>query len=53
MYFTLFNTSKLKKPKFIFYITELSLPGYFDIPKKVDIPQILEIQPTLTQSQEG
>lgn len=32
---------------------ELSLLGYFDIPKKIYTPQIPEIQTTLTQSQEG
>lgn len=37
----------------ILYILELSLLGYFDIPKKIYLPQIPEIQATLTQSQEG
>lgn len=48
----LLNASKLKKSKFILYMTELSLLGYFHIPKKIYICQIQEIQATLTQSQE-
>lgn len=38
----LFNMSKLKKPKSIVYITELSLPAHFNIPRKIFIPQIPE-----------
>lgn len=34
--------SKLKKPKSIVYITELSLPAHFNIPRKIFIPQIPE-----------
>ncbi|XP_045850701.1 cilia- and flagella-associated protein 47 [Meles meles] len=41
---TLFNTSKLKKPKSILYTVELSLPEHFDIPKKIYIPQVPETQ---------
>uniref|UniRef100_A0A8C7BQ83 Cilia and flagella associated protein 47 n=1 Tax=Neovison vison TaxID=452646 RepID=A0A8C7BQ83_NEOVI len=41
---TLFNTSKLKKPKSILYTAELSLPEHFDIPKKIYIPQVPETQ---------
>lgn len=48
----LLNASKLKKPKFMLYVTELSLLGYFAIPKKIYIHQIPEIQAILTQSQE-
>ncbi|XP_021565976.1 cilia- and flagella-associated protein 47, partial [Carlito syrichta] len=48
----LFNTSKLKRPKSVLYATEVSLPGHFDIPKKIYIPQILEPKAKLTQSQE-
>nr|XP_060492229.1 cilia- and flagella-associated protein 47 [Panthera onca] len=47
----LFTTSKLKKPKSISYTAELSLPEYFDIPKKIYIPQIPETQTKLTQPQ--
>ncbi|XP_022363689.1 cilia- and flagella-associated protein 47 [Enhydra lutris kenyoni] len=49
---TLFNTSKLKKPKSILYTAELSLPEHFDIPKKIYIPQVPETQAKLTPSQE-
>ncbi|XP_045646419.1 LOW QUALITY PROTEIN: cilia- and flagella-associated protein 47 [Ursus americanus] len=48
---TLFNTSKLKKPKSVLYTAELSLPEHFDMPKKIYIPQIPETQAKLTQSQ--
>ncbi|XP_057573657.1 cilia- and flagella-associated protein 47 [Hippopotamus amphibius kiboko] len=41
---TLFNISKLKKPKSVVYTTELSLPEYFDIPKTICIPQFQETQ---------
>ncbi|KAI5939409.1 Cilia- and flagella-associated protein 47 [Manis javanica] len=47
----LFNTSKLKKPKAILYNVEQSLPEYFDIPKKIYIPQIAEVQAQLIQCQ--
>ncbi|XP_029785500.1 cilia- and flagella-associated protein 47 [Suricata suricatta] len=47
----LFTTSKLRKPKFILYTAELSLPEYFDIPKKIYIPQVPETQAKLTQPQ--
>ncbi|XP_040859058.1 cilia- and flagella-associated protein 47 [Ochotona curzoniae] len=47
--FVLFNISKLKKPKSVLYLTELSLPEHFTIPKKVYIPQILEPPTKLTQ----
>ncbi|XP_054422311.1 cilia- and flagella-associated protein 47 [Pteronotus mesoamericanus] len=40
----LFNISKLKQPKSILYLTEVSLPAYFEIPKKISIPQYPEIQ---------
>ncbi|XP_066213854.1 cilia- and flagella-associated protein 47 [Saccopteryx leptura] len=39
----LFNISKLRKPKSILYTTELSLPGFFSIPKEIHIPQYKEI----------
>ncbi|XP_032955842.1 cilia- and flagella-associated protein 47 [Rhinolophus ferrumequinum] len=42
--FMLFNTSQLKKPKSISYITELSLPEYFRMPKRISIPQYPEMQ---------
>ncbi|KAG8508070.1 Cilia- and flagella-associated protein 47, partial [Galemys pyrenaicus] len=47
----LFNISKLKKPKSVLYTTELSLPEHFDIPKKIYVPQLPEIQAKLNQSQ--
>ncbi|XP_012663036.2 cilia- and flagella-associated protein 47 [Otolemur garnettii] len=47
----LFSMSKMKKPKSISYITEVSLPEHFDIPKKINIPQIQEPQSKLTKSQ--
>ncbi|XP_028379248.1 cilia- and flagella-associated protein 47 [Phyllostomus discolor] len=40
----LFNISKLKQPKFISYVTSVSLPGYFEVPKEIYIPQHPEIQ---------
>ncbi|KAM5291042.1 cilia- and flagella-associated protein 47 [Glossophaga mutica] len=40
----LFNISKLKQPKFISYVTSVSLPGYFHVPKEIYIPQHPEIQ---------
>lgn len=40
----LFNISKLKQPKSILYATEVSLPGYFYVPKDVHIPQYPEHQ---------
>ncbi|XP_048191411.1 cilia- and flagella-associated protein 47 [Perognathus longimembris pacificus] len=40
---TLFNLSKLKKPKAISYATQLSLPEYFHVPKIIYIPQIPEV----------
>ncbi|XP_049985737.1 cilia- and flagella-associated protein 47 isoform X2 [Alexandromys fortis] len=46
----LFNMSKLKKPKSILYTTELSLPAYFNIPRKIYIPQIPEPPAIQTQS---
>uniref|UniRef100_A0A9L0INA6 Calponin-homology (CH) domain-containing protein n=1 Tax=Equus asinus TaxID=9793 RepID=A0A9L0INA6_EQUAS len=45
------NTSKLKKPKSVLYIAELSLPQHFSIPKKIYFPQIPETQTKLTQSE--
>nr|XP_023490286.1 cilia- and flagella-associated protein 47 isoform X1 [Equus caballus] len=45
------NTSKLKKPKSVLYIAELSLPQHFSIPKKIYFPQIPETQAKLTQSE--
>ncbi|KAM8753166.1 cilia- and flagella-associated protein 47 [Rhynchonycteris naso] len=39
----LFNISKLRKPKSISYITEVSLPGYFFVPKEIHIPQHTKI----------
>ncbi|XP_066106636.1 cilia- and flagella-associated protein 47 [Saccopteryx bilineata] len=39
----LFNISKLRKPKSILYTTELSLPGFFYVPKEIHIPQYKEI----------
>ncbi|XP_006870220.1 PREDICTED: putative uncharacterized protein CXorf30 homolog [Chrysochloris asiatica] len=38
----LFNTSKLRKPKSILYMVEASLPEYFQMPKKISIPQVSE-----------
>lgn len=46
-----FNISKLKKPKSILYLTELSLPEHFDIPKTICIPWIPETQAKLIQYQ--
>nr|KAF6320456.1 cilia and flagella associated protein 47 [Pipistrellus kuhlii] len=40
----LFNISKLKQPKSILYATEVSLPGYFYVPKDIHIPQYPERQ---------
>ncbi|XP_054576921.1 cilia- and flagella-associated protein 47 [Eptesicus fuscus] len=40
----LFNISKLKQPKFVLYATEVSLPGYFYVPKEIHIPQYPERQ---------
>ncbi|XP_036923682.1 cilia- and flagella-associated protein 47 [Sturnira hondurensis] len=40
----LFNISKLKQPKFISYVTSVSLPGYFHVPREIYIPQHPEIQ---------
>lgn len=40
----LFNISKLKQPKSILYATEVSLPGYFYVPKEIHIPQYPERQ---------
>lgn len=45
----LLKASKSKKPKSILYVTELSLLGYFYIPKKIYNCQIPEIQATLIQ----
>ncbi|XP_042558395.1 cilia- and flagella-associated protein 47 [Dipodomys spectabilis] len=49
----LFNLSKLKKPKAIPYLAQLSLPEYFHVPRIIFIPQIPEIQTSKpTESQE-
>ncbi|KAM5195366.1 cilia- and flagella-associated protein 47 [Hipposideros larvatus] len=42
--FMLFNMSALKKPKSISYVTELSLPDYFSMPKTIYIPQKPEME---------
>ncbi|XP_063101752.1 cilia- and flagella-associated protein 47 isoform X3 [Cavia porcellus] len=47
----LFHMSKLKKPKFILFRTELSLPEHFVIPPKIYLPQIPETHPKLTTSE--
>ncbi|XP_077000992.1 cilia- and flagella-associated protein 47 isoform X2 [Tamandua tetradactyla] len=48
--YILFNISKLKKPKFISYTTEVSLPEHFAIPEKIYVPQIPESQTKSPQS---
>lgn len=47
----LFNSSLLKKPNFVLYMSELSLPEYFHIPNKIYIPQIPETDVKWTYSQ--
>uniref|UniRef100_A0A8C5K937 Cilia and flagella associated protein 47 n=1 Tax=Jaculus jaculus TaxID=51337 RepID=A0A8C5K937_JACJA len=49
----LFNMSKLKKPKSITYTSEISLPAHFNIPKKIYIPQIPELQSNQIKYQES
>ncbi|KAM4817939.1 cilia- and flagella-associated protein 47 [Thomomys bottae] len=49
----LFNLSKLKKPKAISYLAQLSLPEYFHVPRIIYIPQIPDARANNTvQSQE-